>query len=94
MTDKNPEIELNHLKTAMSILARRLESLSNNSKPKPLDQSFNQGMDAGRFGSFAQSSTAIELILQSLSDLPANASDKDIKFMVDNALHDAGDVWD
>lgn len=94
MTDKTPEIHLKQLTEALSLLAVRLESLSNNSQPKPLDQSFNQGMDAGRFGSFAQSSTAIQLLLDAVPGLPANASDKDIKFMVDNALHEAGDVWD
>jgi len=94
MTDKTPEIHLNQLTEALSLLARRLEALSDNSKPKPLDEAFNQGMDAGRFGSFAQSSTAIQLLLDWVRDLPADASTKDIQNLTDTALHDAGDVWD
>ena len=95
MTDKKADIHLKQLTDALIILAADLEGIAKEATRYTAGKvDFDRGLNAGRYGSFTQSSTAIQFILDRVGTLPPNASPEDIKDLTTSALRDAGDVWD
>ena len=95
MTDKTPEITLNQLTAALVFLADHWETWASSMTRYPESRSREENIAAvNLFGAFTQSSTALRLLLDSIRELPADASEDDIKKAASHAFAEAGDVWD
>lgn len=86
--------EHRHLQEVMSQLSYRLKLEAGDSKPSPLDTDFNQGYRIGRLQAFGLASSAIEKLLDFYLNLPTNADETEIKFMVAVVFQQYKNIWD
>jgi len=95
MTDKTPEIHLKQLTAALEFLAASWDHNAMEFTRYPESRSKEENAGAGKiYGAFTQTSTTLRLLLDSIRDLPADASEDDIKKTASHAFAEAGDVWE
>lgn len=94
MTDKTPEIHLKQLIEAVEFLVRSWEDTAREFTRRPESKTKEQVMIAANlYGAFTQTSMTLNLLLKYIQDLPADASEDDIKRVASQAFSEAGDVW-
>ncbi len=94
MTDKTANIHLNQLTAALEFLAASWDHAAGELTQYPESRSKEDNIAAANlYGAFTQTSTTLRLLLDSIRDLPADASEDDIKNVASRSFADAGDVW-
>ena len=95
MTDKTAEIHLKQLTFALEFLAAVWDQNAMGFTRYPESRSKEDNIAAvNLYGAFTQTSTTLHLLLDSIRDLPADASEDDIKNTASHAFAEAGDAWD
>lgn len=95
MTDKTAEIHLNQLTTALEFLAASWDHNAMEFTRRPESRSKEENIAAvNLYGAFTQTSTTLRLLLDYIRDLPADASEDDIKKAAFQSFAEAGDVWE
>ncbi len=95
MTDKTAEIHLNQLTVALEFLAASWDHNAMEFTRRPESRSKEDNIAAvNLYGAFTQTSMTLRLLLDSIRDLPADASEDDIKNVASRSFAEAGDVWD
>jgi len=95
MTDKTAEIHLKQLTFALESLAASWDHNAMEFTRYPESRSKEENIAAvNLYGAFTQTATTLRLLLDSILDLPADASEDDIKKAASHAFAEAGDVWD
>ena len=95
MTDKTAEIHLKQLTTALEFLAASWDNAAGELTRYPESRSKEDNIAAvNLYGAFTQTSMTLRLLLDSIRELPADASEDDIKKAASHAFAEAGDVWD
>ncbi len=95
MTDKTAEIHLKQLTAALEFLVASWDHNAMELTRYPESRSKEDNIAAvNLYGAFTQTSTTLRLLLDSIRELPADASEDDIKNVASRSFADAGDVWD
>jgi len=95
MTDKTAEIHLKQLTVALEFLVDSWDRFAGGLTRHPESRSKEDNVAAvNLYGAFTQTSMTLRLLLDSIRELPADASEDDIKKAASHAFAEAGDVWD